>query len=95
MRCCARNTRNIMPASASPPLLLQVHLLFLRSWRGMGRALVECEGGCECEATELEGHWERQATLTDLYTLQVGVQHAAWGARWWSARAAASARRQS
>ncbi|PSC68178.1 Acyl-coenzyme A thioesterase THEM4 isoform A [Micractinium conductrix] len=50
---------------------VQVHLLFLRSWRGMGRALVECEGGCECEATELEGHWERQATLTDLYTLQV------------------------
>lgn len=50
---------------------VQVHLLFLRSWRGMGRALLECSQGCVCEAKELEGHWDRQATLTDLHTLQV------------------------
>lgn len=50
---------------------VQVHLLFLRSWHGMGRALLECSKGCKCEQTELDGHWDREATLTDLYTLQV------------------------
>lgn len=51
---------------------MQVHLLYLRSWSGMGRAQVACAGGCRCNATELDGHWERQATITDLATLQVG-----------------------
>lgn len=50
---------------------VQVHLLFLRSWQGMGRARVECASGCACEPVELDAHWEREATLTDLTTLQV------------------------
>ena len=50
---------------------VQVHLMYLRSWRGMGRASVQCAGGCKCEGARLEGHWDREATLTDLQTLQV------------------------
>ena len=52
---------------------VQVHLMYLRSWRGMGRASVQCAGGCKCEGARLEGHWDREATLTDLQTLQVGA----------------------
>jgi hypothetical protein len=50
---------------------MQVHLLFLRSWTGMGRASLRCTGGCKCQAQEMDGHWDRQATLTDLFTLEV------------------------
>ncbi|EFN59953.1 expressed protein [Chlorella variabilis] len=50
---------------------VQVHLLFLRSWGGMGRARVECAKGCRCKSQQLDGHWDRQATLTDLFSLEV------------------------
>ncbi|KAI7842833.1 hypothetical protein COHA_003579 [Chlorella ohadii] len=50
---------------------VQVHLLYLRSWQGMGQARVECASGCSCEETVLDAHWDREATLTDLTTLKV------------------------
>ena len=48
----------------------QVHLLYLRSWQGMGQALLECAAGCNCSEAVLDGHWDREATLTDLTTLK-------------------------
>lgn len=48
-----------------------MHLLYLRSWQGMGQARVECASGCSCEETVLDAHWDREATLTDLTTLKV------------------------
>lgn len=65
-------------------LVVQVNLLYLRSWRGMGQAQVECAAGCSCDKTVLDAHWDREATLTDLTTLRVsgvGRQGAAQAAR--------------
>ena len=61
-----------LPSSRLVPLPPQVHLLYLRSWQGMGQAQVECASGCTCDTTLLDGHWDREATLTDLTTLKVG-----------------------
>ena len=55
-------------------LLPQLNLVYLRSWSDIGRAEVTCLSGCRCNATQLEGYWERHATLTDLATMQVRAQ---------------------
>ena len=65
---------------------VQLHLLYLRSWRDMGRAALTCARGCKCDAVELDGHWEREATITDLYTLQVGAVGTGVGSWWVGAR---------
>ena len=69
---------------------VMVHLLYLRSYQGMGRARVECGGGCACDAADLDAHWDRQATLTDLTTLQ--APRWAWGLLGWRCGAGCSSR---
>ena len=41
--------------------------------QGMGRALVECVGGCTCETSVLDGWWERHASLQVMHTIRVSV----------------------
>ena len=54
---------------ALPPTT--VLLGHVRSWRGMGRARVQCMAGCTCSTQKLNGHWERKATLQDQLRLEV------------------------
>lgn len=61
------------PRLTPPPCAPQVHLLHLRSWSGMGQALVACASGCNCSEVVLDGHWERPHTITDLATLQAST----------------------
>lgn len=59
------------PTHCALPLLPQLNLVYLRSWSDVGRAEVTCLSGCSCDAIQLDGFWDRQATLTDLATMQV------------------------
>lgn len=40
-----------------------VWLAHLRSYRGMGTALIECVSGCTCAPAKLDGTWQRRASL--------------------------------
>ncbi|KAI7839286.1 hypothetical protein COHA_006984 [Chlorella ohadii] len=40
-----------------------IWLSHLRSYQGMGTALIECKSGCTCEPTKLDGTWSRRASL--------------------------------
>lgn len=40
-----------------------VWLAYLRSYQGMGTALISCVSGCTCEPAVLDGTWQRRASL--------------------------------
>ena len=48
-----------------------VVLGYLKSYKSMGAAKVECVGGCRCQESWLEGTWERLATLAQVHEFQV------------------------
>ena len=50
---------------------VEVQLIHVRSWRRMGIATVRCVKNCRCKDSELQGHWTRKATLTDIFRLEV------------------------
>ena len=37
--------------------------MFLRSYSGMGTALLECVSGCVCAARQLDGHHSQKVSL--------------------------------
>jgi hypothetical protein len=51
------------------PVVLQ--LAYLRSYSGMGRAMVSCLQGCKCPATMLDGHHSDRVSLTHLHMFKV------------------------
>jgi len=46
--------------------LKQVSLSYLKSYRGMGTADVECVSGCQCEPQLLDGTWETEVSLQQI-----------------------------
>ena len=57
-------------ATASDMLL---HGTPLSGLQGMGKAEVECISGCRCDASVLDGWWERHASLQVMHTVLVRV----------------------
>jgi len=57
---------------------------YLRSYKGMGSASVECTANCTCGPTVLEGTWERKASLTQFYVFEVRARPgvAMWRCCW-------------
>uniref|UniRef100_A0A383V5K6 SGNH hydrolase-type esterase domain-containing protein n=1 Tax=Tetradesmus obliquus TaxID=3088 RepID=A0A383V5K6_TETOB len=57
-------TLNTTRRSAPELQRMNVQLAYLRSYTGLGMALVKCSGGCECQDTLVDGHHElRQSTI--------------------------------
>jgi hypothetical protein len=61
-------------ADASPDAGSTSHLYlgYLRSYRGMGLARVECVAGCTCAAGRVDGLWQQRVSLTQIHELKVG-----------------------
>ncbi|GAB4814840.1 hypothetical protein N2152v2_001886 [Parachlorella kessleri] len=57
-------------AQAPAPPGVQVLLGYLKSYEHMGTATVACVSGCSCDPVTIDGHWERQASLPDIASLQ-------------------------
>eukprot|EP00887_Chlorella_sp_A99_P000470 scaffold17.g470.t1 len=69
----ADNTSNSSDSSNSnsgtrTSLILLGHLA---SYTGMGQARVECLSGCACNASTLDGHWQKSASLQVMHAIQV------------------------
>eukprot|EP00887_Chlorella_sp_A99_P000046 scaffold16.g46.t1 len=62
------DTRETEAGGVEPRQPATVYLGYIRSWRGMGRARVECMRGCRCEPTTIDGAWRRKATLRQTHT---------------------------
>ena len=62
-------------AAAGPAAQQQrVVLSYLASYQGMGVARVECVGGCECKAVEIDALWVEKASMLMTQELKVGRQ---------------------
>ena len=61
-------------ASAASLIRPYVALDHLTSWRGMGRARIECVAGCTCAPTVLDGHLpDERASLRSMHTFEVST----------------------
>ena len=70
-----------LPATNRPPCRLHARLpsccqvAYLRSFEHMGRTLMTCVSGCECEEAEVDAHTEHKTSVTVVQDMQVCV----WG----------------
>jgi hypothetical protein len=52
----------------------QVYLVRLRSYEHMGRAAVECVGGCTCEGSVMENGWDHPTSIFEAYAFKVSYK---------------------
>jgi DNA polymerase alpha subunit B len=50
---------------------VMLELAHLKSYEGMGRAVLLCEGGCKCDAAVVDGHHKQQVSQTYLHSVRV------------------------